>query len=152
MCPVKFQSRFNTRGTFKEVSAIKKVRFLLIQNGFYVKKLSDKSTTGIPDSFIAKGKKGLFVEFKAIETILPIPLDKVIKKFDLSVQLDTMIELERHFGNCLGAVIIKVSKEYWVAEWNPLDIYQILVGGRQEIEPNCLVSLDQWCADPGRMF
>lgn len=84
-----------------EASAIKSLKKKLEENDFYVKKLADKSTKGLPDSFVAKEKKGIFLEFKFIEFDGEIPLYfnnwAKIGSNDKMVQLTTMQELNTHF-------------------------------------------------------
>lgn len=83
-----------------EESATRALKEELILNEFYVKKLADRATIGLPDSFIAKNKKGFFAEIKYIETVF---YPKVFKKWSAlkpngkSVQLTTMVQMDWHF-------------------------------------------------------
>lgn len=83
-----------------EESATRALRENLLLEEFYVKKLADGSTIGLPDTFIAKDKKGFFAEVKYIETVF---YPKTFKKWSAlkpnghSVQLTTMVQMDWHF-------------------------------------------------------
>lgn len=70
------------------------------ENDFYIKKLADRATRGIPDCFIAKHNKGFFAEIKFIELKkLPNTFTQwsKIKTGKGMVQLTTMVELNQNF-------------------------------------------------------
>ena len=74
----------------------------LEEKEFYVKKLADRTTRGIPDCFIAKYRKGIYAEIKYVEfSAKEFPLyfsqwSKIITGKKM-VQLITMQELNQHF-------------------------------------------------------
>jgi hypothetical protein len=80
-----------------EADFVKKVTRHLQESGFYVKKLADSSTHGIPDSFLARDGYGMFIEFKLIR---PAKIPKVLKSKSMwgkQIQLTTMLKLDFHF-------------------------------------------------------
>ena len=72
----------------------------LLEHGFYVKKLADRTTQGIPDTFLCKNKRGMFVEIKYMELVrYPKTFQNwgKLKPSGKLVQLTTMVQFDSHF-------------------------------------------------------
>ena len=80
-----------------EQSVMSAFRKKLIEREFYVKKINDKSTLGVPDTFIAKEHKGMFLEGKFFErAAIPVQF-KAFSAIKLGPQLTTMCDMDRSF-------------------------------------------------------
>lgn len=101
----------------------------LEKRGFYVKKFADKATKGIPDSFLCKDGKGMFIEIKYVE-MKALPIQFTQKKIfgDKKVQLMTMYKLAQHF-HARYVLIIKVNSEYYYYRILPHHAFDLVYKG-----------------------
>jgi hypothetical protein len=146
-----------------EAEAVKTVHRKLVNRGFFVRKLADRSTKGIPDTFIAKYGRGCFIEFKFHdntttrygktweETNPTIVHPKVFTYyFMLGPQLQTLCELQEKF-QAKYIIIVKIGHgSYRMYEFEPKDVREYLLGEEDaEIPtPTNIASLEEWSGNP----
>lgn len=127
-----------------EATETSNLRRKLTNKGFYVIKLADKSTLGLPDSLIIKDSKVLFVENKLFERSKMPTEFKEFSKIPIDNQLMTMVELQKKGAYVLYNFMYKIPEsQIMIAVIRPLALLNSVSNKLPLVLPQ-MYSFDQW--------